>query len=69
MKQPSCRTIARKTFGKRTHLNIDDGSNGPFALVSLCRHQGDYSLQTTLDGAEAYKCRLGCGDAVGNAKG
>ena len=65
MKQQSWRKMARTVFGKKATLNIGDGSNGQFALVTHCRQRIDYSLWATREDAEKYKTRIdkaGCCD-------
>ena len=54
----SWRKIAKSVFGKKATLNIGDGSDGQFAVVTRCNHQLDYSLWATREGAEKWKTRI-----------
>jgi hypothetical protein len=56
--------MARKVFCKKATLNIGDGSDGQFAVVTRCMQQIDFSLWATREGAEKWKARF---DRVGAA--
>ena len=58
MKKQSWHKMARTVFGKKATLNIGDGSDGQFAVVTRSRQQVDFSLDATREGAEKMKARL-----------